>query len=90
MSQLYDTAKCLIDGISDAKKPRGIWAVMSTWIWTMSAMGWDWDDIQWGVEYALSEYAEDTVQHKITDAFLAGDLDAATAYSAVLKLEEGE
>ena len=89
MSKLNDTAKALIDGISDAKEPRGIWAVMSTWIWTMSAMGWDWDEIQWGVEYALSEYAENTVQHKITDAFLSEDLDAAKAYSVVLELEKG-
>ena len=90
MSQLNDTAKSLRDGMSDARVPRGIWAVISTWIWTMSAMEWGWDDIKWGLENAMSEYAKDTVQYKIADAFVFSDLDAKTAYDVVLDLESKE
>ena len=88
MSQLNSTAKCLRDGMSDARAPRGIWAVISTWIWTMEAMGWCWDDIKWGLEHAMSEYGKDTVQHKIADAFAFSDMDAAAAYDVVLDLEK--
>ena len=88
MSQLNSTAKCLRDGMSDAREPRGIWAVISTWIWTMSAMGFDWDDIAWGIEYAADEYAADTVQHRLAAAFLSSDLDARSAYAIVLELEK--